>query len=330
MRKLIKAESGEQAWILRWYLESRGIRIRVDDEEPGDRDLWLVDEEQAPEARALLDAIEHHEHADHIREEAAKARKLARKSLRQQKKAGDKNYAALVGGLAGPWPVTLAVVVACVVVFLFCSTGSRGILHHYLLFSVGSYDRLPGSASFSEIARGEVWRLVSPVFLHGNWLHMIFNMLWIWQLGTAAEDVLGKTRYVLLMILIAAVSNTGFYLVAGPAFLGISGVNYGLCGWLWGLERFAGRRMPAPIAQIPVFFLVWYLICLVLSLSGLMKIANTVHGLGAFVGILAAFAAAGGFGQIVRRLRFNERFKRELLAGGCLLAAGVLVDYLSY
>src|SRR5579871_4082805 len=53
---------------------------------------------------------------------------------------------------------------------------------------------------------GDPWRyvpLVSSMFLHGGWAHLIGNMWFLWVFGAKVEDVLGRGRYL------------SFYLVAG-------------------------------------------------------------------------------------------------------------------
>jgi membrane associated rhomboid family serine protease len=50
---------------------------------------------------------------------------------------------------------------------------------------------------------GEDWQITSltSMFMHGDWLHIIGNMLFLWIFGNNVEDALGKVRYVLFYLL---------------------------------------------------------------------------------------------------------------------------------
>jgi GlpG protein len=152
---------------------------------------------------------------------------------------------------------------------------------------------------FSDIQKGEVWRLVTPIFLHANLLHILFNMLWLWMLGPVVEVRLGTMRYVALILLVALISNTLQYLVSGPFFMGFSGVICGIVGFIW-MRQILSPLEVYPVQKGAIFFL-WVFI-LGISLLQLLafflqvfnivvlnlQIANTAHLSGALVGIVLA------------------------------------------
>jgi membrane associated rhomboid family serine protease len=152
---------------------------------------------------------------------------------------------------------------------------------------------------FVKIRQGEVWRLVTPALLHGSVLHILFNMMWLWLLGRQIEERVGKWRYILMMLIIAAISNTAEYLMVGPAFLGFSGVICGQAGFIWMRQRVAPWE-GYPLQKSASLFLAIFVlgivglqvISFVLKVTGSallpVQIANTAHLVGAIVGILLA------------------------------------------
>ncbi|MEM7175322.1 MAG: rhomboid family intramembrane serine protease [Chlamydiota bacterium] len=112
---------------------------------------------------------------------------------------------------------------------------------------------------FGQIAKGQVWRLVTPILLHGGFIHILFNMLWLWVLGKQLEERLKTWQYLSMTLIIAVVSNTAQYLVSGPLFLGYSGVLCGMVGFIWVRQRVApweGYPLhPITIAFLAIFIL---------------------------------------------------------------------------
>ncbi len=174
--------------------------------------------------------------------------------------------------------------------------GWQGIYSWVLLHLTHHDTSVAEGPLFSQILHGQVWRLFSPAILHRDFLHLAFNMLWLWVLGRPIEERLGATRTVVLMLVIAGVSNTAQYLMSGPLFLGYSGVALGLAGFTWAREKLAPWE-GYPLQRSTVLFLVVYILALLgLQVASLVflwlgnipfspNIANTAHIAGALTGL---------------------------------------------
>jgi GlpG protein len=152
-----------------------------------------------------------------------------------------------------------------------------------------AYLRLATDITLPEVRRGEVWRLITPIFVHFGILHIVFNMMWLRDLGGFFQNKFG-IRYLLIFVLIVgALSNYGQLVVSGPFFGGMSGVNYGLFGFLWMRgkhDRFAGWQINPMIVQT---MLVWFFVCYAGLVGG---IANTAHGVGLVAGMAWGYISA--------------------------------------
>lgn len=140
------------------------------------------------------------------------------------------------------------------------------------------------------MAEGELWRLLTPTFLHFSLygsaiLHLLFNSL-IWlNMGGWIEYCERRWRLPLLFLSTALISNLAAYISYGPAFGGLSGVVYGIIGYLW----WAGRRIPLYRMILPAQMFYVFLGFLLLGYTGLIgKLANSAHLGGLLAGI--AFA----------------------------------------
>jgi len=195
-------------------------------------------------------------------------------------------------------PVTWCLIGVSVVVTLLANVPALAPVIAKLYFS-----GYLGTA-FPEIRAGQIWRLVTPIFLHGGLLHLVFNMVWLYQLGAKNEEQ-ESSHYFAVMVLVMAIScNTAQYLVSGPLFVGMSGVVYGLLGYLWMMTRFQAATGYLLSQQTVLFMLMWLGLCLV----GLIPhVANTEHVVGLLIGVAWGYMRSGGWRQMRRRRRFRKQ-----------------------
>jgi GlpG protein len=129
----------------------------------------------------------------------------------------------------------------------------------------------------------QIWRYVTPIFLHFNALHILFNMSWLRTLGNAIEFVRGTRRFLGLVLFVAVVSNVAQLIWSGPAFGGMSGVDFGLIGYIW----MKGKTQPQYGLALPqqqvVMSMLWMLLCIGGAFG---PIANAAHVGGFLAGIV--------------------------------------------
>ena len=87
----------------------------------------------------------------------------------------------------------------------------------------------------------QFWRFLSPVFLHFSHLHIGFNLVAWWVLASATERYWGSKTLVTIFLWLALVSNVCQYLAADERFGGLSGVVYGMFGFLWAYSKLSPK-----------------------------------------------------------------------------------------
>ena len=138
-----------------------------------------------------------------------------------------------------------------------------------------------------EIRHGQVWRLITPIFIHYGFLHLIFNMFWLRDLGSMIEHYKGMIFLTVLVLISAVISNVAQYLVSGPGAGGMSGVVYALFGYIWMKDRYAPHQGLNLLPHTWIYMLGWLAVCF----TGLVgPVANTAHVVGLLIGMAVGVA----------------------------------------
>lgn len=173
--------------------------------------------------------------------------------------------------------VTLTIFALCWVVFIASLLGlarpAFQLLHFYPELTMDAFLESP-------------LRLLGPALFHFSWLHIVFNTMWWWQLGGSVERVLGKGALINLFLVTAIFSNLGQFIVTGPNFGGLSGVVYGLVGYVWWYGWLVPEKGLTISKPIIGFLLFWLVLGYVDVLP--VNMANTAHLLGLVSGCLLA------------------------------------------
>ncbi len=285
-------------------------RIDAHAEAAGDTwTIWVRDEDQMPKAREALAHFQAHPDDPRYRGAEAEADRVRREEERERKRSLE-NVVEMRGRWAGGFrgaarrcPLVLGLIGICVMVALFTQTGDSGISVLNALTFVSLGDLLQTASIWGSIGQGQVWRLVTPIFIHYGVFHLVFNLFWLFNLGGQIENRRGTWYMLWLVLVLAILSNVGQGMEAsflggqGFAFGGMSGVGYGIFGYLLIKVRFGNKEQYLLSPTTVVIGLVWFVLCLARSfpqtsgmLSFIPPIANSAHTVGLFAGMAIAYA----------------------------------------
>lgn len=296
MRQIGTLSNEKSAQNLVDYLKSLGMTSRIGAE--GDEwAIWIYNEDHVERARAELDAFR--ANPDDPRYADAKEAALA---VERENQKLDKLYRRNVRDLRGRWdgpnirgrPLTSALIAISVAVFLLTDVFPNDFdLRDKLLFSSHGGARTP-LEGLNQILHGQVWRLITPIFLHFGLLHILFNMWWLKSLGTLIELRRG-TRVLAALVFLAALSSNvaefGFEAarsIGAGNFGGMSGVVYALFGYVWMKGRHEPEQGMIMSPQSVQIMLLWLVLCMATRMAG--PVANVAHVVGLVVGVLYGLA----------------------------------------
>ena len=250
--------------------------------------IWVEHDDHLDAARSALShfltnpldpRFDSASHAERLRREEQKRAEQLRRNYRDVRTtwASNANRAT---------PVIITCMALCLIATLVTQFGQNAIpVTQWLWFS--SFESASEKGLFAQILGGQVWRIITPIFMHGSIIHLIFNLSFSFWLGGLIERQKGSVYLLVLVLVSGVVGNLTQAIWSGhPAFLGFSGVAYALFGFAW------IRHKVAPHEGIGVdpFTVGMALAWLVLGFTGMMPIANGAHVGGLIVGLIAGYA----------------------------------------
>lgn len=261
--------------------------------------VWVIDEAHLKRAgelsRAWLDGGER----EAFEQSATRGLRARELTLRIEERR-QRHIAAMARQLQAiarprPTPLTWGLIALCIAVGLLTELGEQKSMVATLTIAD---PRLPASARlFSAfgvtlpwlaLPLHEPWRLVTPVLVHFGLIHILFNMLWMRDLGRIIESTHGARYLGTFVVVCAVISNIAQYEIGQkPLFAGMSGVVYGLLGLVWlrgRLDPWIGYGLSGGTMQ---FMLIWF----ALGFVGNFGIANWCHLFGLLVGVVWAYVA---------------------------------------
>ncbi len=309
MREIGSLSSQDHAVRLVSYLQSQHIPSSSDPEDDH-WVIWVENDDDREAARDILRQFEANPDAPEYKDAVEAARKVRQQQLAKENAIRNRQIDIRQRWNGGWWqryPVTQIMTGLCILVVLVCTdwqSGKRGSfglpatcndrdsrllnllwMEEPITVTVMGYVmQLPVEPHLKEtLAKGEVWRLVTPIFIHLDVLHILFNMMWLRNMGIAIEFVRGSRRFILLVLILAVVSNLTQYFWAGPRFGGMSGVVFGLIGYVWMKGKTQPRLGLGLMPDQVVYSIAWLLLCMTGAFGA---IANAAHLGGFLAGIL--------------------------------------------
>ena len=319
------------------FLLSESIDTHTEGPDDGPFEIWVKDEDRFKFSLEEFGKFTEDPNAQRYDAAVAKAEKILRERLERQKQH-QKNMTKVDrataprnprGSLFQRGPLTTALLAICVLVGFLTELGSNkrvdGAIFRALQFL--AYEN-PGPelleqftnneedyrVRMASVLKGEFWRVFSPIFLHMSLPHILFNMLWLVQLGLLLEERYGTLRLAAIILLVAALSNIAQCTVpiawgGSVPFMdndvlltrlgGMSGVVYGLFGYIW-MKAIYDPSSRLYLSQGTIFLMVgWLFFCMLTpNLGGLLgesaRVANWAHAVGLVSGMVLAFAPLPG------------------------------------
>ncbi len=183
------------------------------------------------------------------------------------------------------------------------------------------------------ILQGEIWRLITPILLHGSFLHIGFNMYALYSIGPGLEHRYGVRSFIILYLISGLWGNTMSFLLSENASLGASTAIFGLIA-AQGVYIYKNRFLLGSAAR-PMLMNILMVVAINLLLGLNPGIDNWGHIGGLLGGLFYAWFAGPTYGiestitlgNVIIRQPKNPRL--VTIAAVCVSALLVIVKFLA-
>lgn len=288
MIRAVVVDAGQDLRPLLGALAKQGVRFRVN-EESGAQVIWVQSENDAAQAKALFDQWRQLD-ASGMLPKSEKVSKIALAGYFPMA-----HYAADLWRACMQAPVTALLILAALVVAAISELGTNlnpvAFLFYPALQPVGGSGLSSVLSMIGDISGPtEFLRTLAPALLHFGAMHLVFNTLWLWHFGRMIESNQSSIGYFIVLLFTAFVSNTTQYVSSMTSnFGGLSGVVYGLLGYIWMWQVI----LPQSKLRLPPAMIGFLLAALVLmEVFASSWIASAAHAGGLVAGMIAGIIAA--------------------------------------
>lgn len=290
------------------YLTQLGIENQVIEEPGGDKivyEIWVHEEDKVEQSEELLKKFRENPGDEEYLDASRKAKKIKRDAKREAKEQPqymDARTTIFYRGTTRRGALTLLLILACVVVSVLSKLGENTSAMKMLFITEywreGAY--IYWKRGLPEIMNGQIWRLFTPMFIHFGIYHLFFNMWCLWFLGNMMEDRKGSLFLAIFILVVSGSSNWAQYLVLSPGFGGMSGVIFGLLGYIWMKGKYDPASRLALHRLTVIMMIGWYFACLI---GIIPNVANMAHTVGLVVGIAWGYLTSPHFKNQLRKFK---------------------------
>jgi GlpG protein len=260
------------------FLYVQGIHNQVEHENDG-WGIWIHSEDELDKARDLLRSYVGDPNDPRFHKHSRRANELKEQELKEDEAAKEKTFdrTTLFKSTTpyGVGPLTVLLIALTVGVSGLTFTNPDTELTE--LLRISNY-----RSGLREVMTGEVWRLFTPALLHGGPVHLFFNMWCLFFLGSMIEGRQSSRFLLALVLLTGILSNLTQWYFEGPNFVGMSGVIYGLLGYIWLRGKFDPSSGLFLQPQTLIIMIVWFFAC---WFGAIPNVANYAHTGGLVTGM---------------------------------------------